>query len=274
MFTGRFEKVSFEVVRGASVRGRGMDAPWNILPLPRRAWREWRAILHAAARLPRYAFRISVQFLGDIVKAGLRGDEADLRPGDVIVCIGGSWSTRNFCAHLAKLKRNRKVRFVQLVHDVVPILYPASTACFAPRFGRWLKRVAEVSDLFLTISKSARADLEAVAAAAGFALPPVWIMRYGSVFQTCPEGQTGELDATVPSLPKRFVLCVSTFEPRKNHELLLTVWRNLMEADGPERFHTWFLWGVLASWCLTPGLCAPSCWPPIALINESSCAGV
>lgn len=239
MFTGRFEEVSFEQISEAYTSRRGADAPWSILPLSRRPWREWRTILGAAARFPRYALRTISHFLGDVVRSRTRGDEGRLAPGDVIFSVGSSWVVRNLRRHIIRLKRDRHVRYVQLVHDVIPILYPSWTPWFAPAFRRWVNDIASISDLLLTISKCSGADLEAYAAGEGFALPPVRSIRLGTGFpagfRLSPRGGSPVPGGAAQLLPARFVLCVSTLETRKNHPLLLKVWRNLMATHGPDK---------------------------------------
>jgi glycosyltransferase involved in cell wall biosynthesis len=238
LFTGRFEEVSFEQISSAYTSMRGAEAPWSVLPLPRSPWREWRTILGAAARFPRYAYRVIGHFLGDLAKAHTPGDEKDLLPGDVIVSVGSSWVIRNFCAHMARLKRDHKVRFVQVVHDIIPILYPGWTPGFGRAFRRWVKNVAAVSDVFVTNSRTSHMDLKAFAAAEGFALPPVRTIRFGTGFPSGFRSKSPDASRTsgvFQSLPERFVLCVSTLENRKNHELLLTVWRNLLAAHGSSK---------------------------------------
>jgi glycosyltransferase involved in cell wall biosynthesis len=238
-FTGRFEQVSYEQVSRAYVGRLGAGAPWSILPLPRSPWREWRTILGAASRFPRYVYQTVGQFLGDIAEARVPGDENELAPGDVIVALGSSWVTQNFSRVIARLKRNQNVRFVQLVHDVIPVQHPEWTPWFGAPFFRWVQEVAAVSDVLLTISQSSRKDLESFAMREGFALPPVRTIRFGagfpSGFQMAAPSAARVPSSIVESLPKRFVLCVSTIEPRKNHQLLLTVWRNLIARYGSEK---------------------------------------
>jgi glycosyltransferase involved in cell wall biosynthesis len=237
MFTGRFEQVSFEQIVAAYISRRGADSPWSILPLPRQTWRKCFGILEAAARYPRYTYRVVGHFLGDVRKRHTPGDEKELAPGDVILCVGASWIDSKFALYLAGLKRNHKVRFVQLIHDVIPILHPIWTPRFFERaFRRWLRSVVPISDVVVTISRHSRADLESVAEPEGFTLPPVRIIRWGTGFPyaaRCALARpSSEPSRDLQSLPERFVLYVSTFEKRKNHELLLTVWQNLIAAHG------------------------------------------
>ena len=237
MLTGRFERVSFGQISGAYTSRRGADAPWSILPLQRSPWRKWRTILGAAACFPRYLYHVLGHFVRDLAKGRTSGDEKELQAGDVIVSVGGSWVINNFSEHIARLKRTRGIRFVQLVHDVIPVLYPSWTPWFEPAFHRWVKNVAAISDVVVTISRHSRTDLESLAATEGFALPPIRVIRWGAGFPTGADcaspAPSHKRSGFLQSLPQRFVLCVSTFETRKNHELLLTVWRNLIAAHGP-----------------------------------------
>src|SRR5262249_32031819 len=152
------------------------------------------------------------------------------------VSLGGSWLIRNFHQRMAELKRSHSVGFVQLIHDIIPILYPSWTPLFGRAFHRWVRNVAGVSDMLLTISQQSRRDLELLAARDGSALPPVRTIRYGTGFPSgssaaAPVRSRGQT-SNVETLPERFILCVSSFETRKNHQLLVTVWRNLIAAHG------------------------------------------
>ena len=99
---------------------------------------------------------------------------------------------------------------------------------FGPTFDRWLNRIAPVTDLFLTISSSARRDLLAVAAARNLAIPPVEVIHYGANFEARGPAPRRSSTNNLDQLPITYVLCVSTLELRKNHRLLLAVWRRLL----------------------------------------------
>ena len=236
-YTGRFEQVFFEQISRAYTTWWNTEAPWNCMPLPRSPWREWGSILRATARFPRYVARVLGYFFRDLAKAHTAGDEQELAPGDVIVSVGSSWLIRNFRRRITTLKQNKKVRFVQMVHDLIPVLYPNWTPWFRNAFNCWLRNVISVSDLLVTISQNSRADLESYAIAEDFVLPPVRTIRLGSGFPSgfglAPPIPSCGPSGVIQSLPERFVLCVSTIEARKNHDLLLTVWANLIAAHGP-----------------------------------------
>ena len=238
MFTGRFKEVTFEQITEAYQSRRAEQAPWQIFPLRRGVIREWRTILSAAAKFPAYAFRVVKDCVGDMLKWRIPGDENRLSSGDVIVAVGGSWVIRGFHKHIARLKRDRQIHFVQIVHDVIPALFPSWTPAFGNAFLRWLKSVATASDLLLTVSQYSRKDLHALARAKNFSLPPVEVIRLGSGFRTSSiptTSSSAEPASFTLKLPERFVMSVSTLESRKNHELLLEVWPNLVEKHGADK---------------------------------------
>src|SRR5262249_50339325 len=61
-------------------------------------------------------------------------------------------------------------------------------------------------------------------------LPPVEVMRLGSGLTDRP--MAGEAETV--ALPNRYVLFVSTIEFRKNHRLLVAVWRRLIARHGAD----------------------------------------
>ena len=129
---------------------------------------------------------------------------------------------------LAWLNRRPDVRPVFMLHDTIPIDYPEHVPVTsrdyhhrmianAARYARGLivtTRAAE-SDIRRELEKNGRADIDIAAAP----LPP----------------STAFLEADVPdggiAGPPYFVIC-GAIEPRKNHLLLLNVWRELVRRDG------------------------------------------
>ena len=228
LYTGQFQEVEFAEILDACANGSKISTPWSLIPLLG-SRRQWSKMVAIAGSFPTYAFRVSTRFIRDLVVFSRRGEfERRLVAGDTIICLGGSWLKSRYSEYVAAVKRERGVRFVQLVHDVIPILNPEWTPLFGPTFDRWLNRIAPVTDLFLTISSSARRDLLAVAAARNLAIPPVEVIHYGANFEARGPAPRRSSTNNLDQLPRTYVLCVSTLELRKNHRLLLAVWRRLL----------------------------------------------
>jgi glycosyltransferase involved in cell wall biosynthesis len=122
--------------------------------------------------------------------------------------------------------RRENARFVCLVHDLIPIQYPE----YARPGGAalHLRRMHTVVDLADGIVANSHATLAA--------LQP-YLDRAGRT----PERRVAHLgtdDLVRPAprpVPERpYFVCVGTIEPRKNHLLLLHLWRAMAEARGAE----------------------------------------
>ncbi len=130
-------------------------------------------------------------------------------------------------APIAALKR-RGAHFVPVMHDLIPITYPEYSR---PRqTAKHLRRIATVSalaDAVLTVSETTRRELRGHLAGMGGELPPLVTAPLGfdlPPLRSIPDGP----------LPQRpYFVMLGTIEPRKNHLLLLNLWRDLAERLGP-----------------------------------------
>lgn len=156
--------------------------------------------------------------------------EASVRPGDAILCIGGSWTHANFAESIAELKQRHGIRFVVMYHDLLPVTHPQFVAPrHIPTFTSWLHAMAGVVDLALTPSKSSANALAEWMVQAGYAVPPIRPIRFGAGFPSTTS-------ASVPAAPvrRRHVLYVSTIEIRKNHMTLFRIWERFIARHGPD----------------------------------------
>lgn len=127
----------------------------------------------------------------------------------------------------AKLLREQ-AQFVCLVHDLIPVTYPeyARPGGAATHHQR-LETLLTLADGLLTNSR-ATADAMQRYAGEGFDVRRLRVAPLAVA--NCPIP-----DRVHPFAGKDYFLCVGTIEPRKNHLLLLKLWRSLAEALGPER---------------------------------------
>jgi len=151
------------------------------------------------------------------------------RPRDILVCLGTSWENPRYVDLLGQA-RELGVRIAALIYDIIPVAHAqwVETA-LRQRFESWLRGVLENADLVLTISEHSRTTLLRLGADWHLALPPVDLLRLGTGFREL--AATGEARAGL-ELPEPFVLYVSTIEARKNHALLLRIWRSLLAKHG------------------------------------------
>lgn len=214
--------------------------------------------LPAASRFRRRA----TFYVGESMRRALGRAGRALRPnasagrfnrGDILVCLGSAWENRSYTRSIERARRDFGVRFAVMVHDIIPVTHPQWVAGLSvSRFRRWLAGVLANADLVLTVSNYSRAALLAHAAKNGLTLPTVEVVNPGTGFPSFgpPTAVTG-----IPGkLPSRFALFVSTIETRKNHRLLVGVWRRLIERHGVARIphlvfagrRGWGAYGVMA----------------------------
>lgn len=126
----------------------------------------------------------------------------------------------------AKL-RIEQARFICLVHDLIPIEYPE----YARPGGAatHLRRVHSMADLADGLIANSQATADSMSRfLTGPSPPPIRVAHLGC--DPLPDG-----DGTAPLVPHPYFVVLSTIEPRKNHLLLLNIWRRMIETLGPER---------------------------------------
>lgn len=135
--------------------------------------------------------------------------------------------------HLHRTARMRAIiaqenaRFICLVHDLIPIEFPE----YARPGGKALHEVrmanvAELADAVIVNSAATGASLSRWIAARGTAAPPVHVALLGT--EMLPYAAPFEREDHKP-----YFVCLGTIEPRKNHLLLLHLWRHMAQTMQP-----------------------------------------
>ncbi|MDP3417586.1 glycosyltransferase family 1 protein [Falsiroseomonas sp.] len=126
-------------------------------------------------------------------------------------------------AAVARLLRRTGARLVPLVHDLIPLDWPEYVASAETvRHGHRLRTIRQHASAVIANSAATAERLRPL-------LPP------GLPLLAAPLGVAPRRAASLPTAldGTPFFLCLGTIEPRKNHLMLLHLWRRLAEAPGP-----------------------------------------
>lgn len=234
-FTQRFQAVDFDLLLSSFDHPPLRYAAPNLVP-NRNRWLSWLLNEREKFRSTRHQFYLRVvrrfpwlERTGFPFSAGL--SRAPFNAGDIIVCLGTSWWNTQYVDRVARMKRTLGLRFAVLVYDAIPVTDPKwMTTDSAVVFRHWILGVLKQADLVLTISNYSRSALAGYAKGQGIASPPSEIIPLGTGFRVLgSETVASDIRARLPS---SYVLFVSTLEPRKNHRLLVRLWRRLIERHG------------------------------------------
>jgi glycosyltransferase involved in cell wall biosynthesis len=182
-----------------------------------------------------HVFRNSARFVRTVLAAPSRQRvfEISLRSGDFIVTLGAPWwPNKRYNRTIQKFRSSHAIRYAVLVHDIIALTH----AKYFERshfeiFGRWFEEAANTADVVITSSLHVQAEIEARQQAVNGRL-----LRFARIVFGAGFGLAADKVGAVQSVPAEpYVLFVSTLEIRKNHKLLLAVWRSLLAKHGVAR---------------------------------------
>jgi glycosyltransferase involved in cell wall biosynthesis len=237
LYTKQFQAIGFDAVISAYLNPPGVNAPWKTIWEPAKFWSEFSSMWPLVIRHPRFFFSIFKVAIRDFFKTRIRssGFERIVQRGDFVVSLGAGWGVPRYMKYVAEAKQRYGIRFSMLIHDLIPIENESFVEQqHAVQFRNWLKEALPVANVVLTTSKHSRDALVKFAAYGRCSLPRVEVLELGSGFSDRP--MAGEQRKI--SFPQRYVLFVSTIEIRKNHKLLVRVWRRLLERHGADAVPT------------------------------------
>jgi len=151
------------------------------------------------------------------------------RDNDILVSAGLQWDIE-FLNVVYRAKKSLSFKVIQLIYDLIPIEMPEYCAPgMDVLFPRFIMDTVWTADVVYAISESTKtAFVEYAKTLKAARIPPVRRIRLGCDIpqQATPDRGFGGLQ------PGRFVLYVSTIEPRKNHRMLFDIWRLLSKTLG------------------------------------------
>ena len=129
---------------------------------------------------------------------------------------------------IARLKTRSRARFVCLIHDLIPVEFPEyAKPGQAANHLRRIETAAEFADAVIVNSAATGAALLPHLDRAGRS-PPVLNAPFGADLPAVAAA------ADVAPIDRPYFVYVGTIEARKNHLLLLNVWRRLSRDFGEE----------------------------------------
>jgi glycosyltransferase involved in cell wall biosynthesis len=161
------------------------------------------------------------------------GPPLQLQPSDTLICAGAGWTHTNI-RPIRDIKSSIKFRFVVLCHDLIPLLFPHFYSKHdADMFRAYMREALAITDLTVVTSRSVKEDCESYLKQHDIARSKIAVVPLGFDVE--------ERGSHIPPLPDglspgRYVLMVSTIEPRKGHRLLYNIWQRLA-ADGVTQAH-------------------------------------
>ena len=121
------------------------------------------------------------------------------------------------------LKKHPGIICLFMIHDLIPLSFPEYSPPIRPKeYRSMVAKIAENAQGILTNSVATLEELRAFTLAENQKLPPSLPVLLGS--HLCFQSST----ALAPSpIPLPYFVVIGTIEPRKNHLMLLQIWRHL-----------------------------------------------
>lgn len=160
----------------------------------------------------------------------VQGQVFSPQKGDILLSLGASWSHAMYQKLLQQCRQQYSMRIGVLVHDLVPLLWPEWCQPGLPAvFRRWYEQVVPECDVIFANSESTQKDVLAYAQQSGKPLSvPVIVVPMGCGFSKAdPVSASASVQEHIKQLGP-YVLCAGTLEVRKNHALLVRLWRRLL----------------------------------------------
>jgi glycosyltransferase involved in cell wall biosynthesis len=173
--------------------------------------------------------------------------DAPIRLGrdDVVFFAGSNWAHSNAGA-MGEWQKQLGVALISLCHDVIPLLLPQY---FRPNdvklLQRHFDRVFAIASLNLVASKVVASDIRKYCAERGIAAGPVIQIPFGF---DLPRGVTASAGPQGVPPGSRYIMLVSTIEPRKGHCLIQAVWNRLLQERIPQQLELSLLLIGRAGW--------------------------
>lgn len=160
-----------------------------------------------------------------------------LRSGGQGVYVVCSHRGIALCPELvSRLATTCGLRTLAYIHDLIPLEYPEYTRPGKTEiFARFLSELADAGAAFVANSRDTARRLETYARHRDWRIGEVSVIYPG--VDAAPRGSTGSPAKPADHRGAPYFVVVGTIEPRKNHLLLLQIWRDLVRAGADPMPH-------------------------------------
>lgn len=156
---------------------------------------------------------------------------------DILLVFGGAWiRNTHYLKDLRALKLMFGITLVTTVYDVIQhklkFLFPEGVG---DQFAVNCRQILTISDMVLTCSNQSRQDIVDFCLETQTPLCPISVFRLGDeAVYSNPEADVELQREGLTDLASddKFVMFVSTIDVRKNHSLLLMLWKGLISEYG------------------------------------------
>lgn len=133
---------------------------------------------------------------------------------------------------IQKFIRNSSAYFIPMVHDIIPIEYPEySRPREKLRHRKRIDTVLELANAVIVPTNYVKKSLSSLLDKERKHNVPIWSIPHGVYERKTPIPHEENISIKIH---KPYFVYLSTIEPRKNHLLLLHIWRKMIEDHGKE----------------------------------------
>lgn len=158
------------------------------------------------------------------------------RPGDICISLSATWGLSHYGEVVAANKIQGSTRCINLIYDLIPALFPQwMLPGYSDVVALWAQQQMDNADLILTISNFQKSEISKYMETERISPRPIEAVRLGdnpNFMANIAADKPLPLPRYIPD--RKFVICVSSLDVRKNQSLLYQVWRRLAQELGPD----------------------------------------
>jgi len=172
---------------------------------------------------------VTKMFAGrDIYVNGMKA--VNFERGDQLVILGAIWGMQGYIGDLREIADACAVDLTFFCHDMVPWRYPHLVeGNTSANFLGYMREIVPFCRKFVCNSDATRNDLNAFLKEEHCTNIPIAVVPLAHEFVTSTASDGASRFGSAADLPKKYILCAGTIEPRKNHLRLASAFRAALE---------------------------------------------